>query len=918
MIFRDNAIVFERAEADIYDETRPFHPQSDQLQRFASLCTFLQECKRENEQIIHLVDLGCGTGRISIALAQEYAKYRNAGYPVPPLHITCLDLSRDMLEKLDSKWRGIKDYCGNAVQIELREGDIRSLGRNGPEFDAAICHWILHVINDWRVAIYAIDQALFQSARLFLITEQSPFYDAIDGDISRVDDEIVRDFWNKFAAKCSDFSSDSLRSRLGSYVVDYRINSMFDALGWTDAGVTLNCNWNTTKSVQWFIDRVIKPRSFTNMQLHMDPAIGASTYRQVADDLTTEFSSYLMHEWTFKTELGIRMWKKKARFQGDTGELLIDVARATIGHRWSRKTEQPENIVSLWSRLIQSTWTRLHDRSGEMSIPLKGLSPEAAADALFAVIFTPQSLILSPHEKMLFRPSVASLAVIRADDLWSQLTDSIDNSDPFVICLNLSEEEVMEITSEWEKKSKVHPPLHVLPLGGEIVRELDMLNIMPSQDHSREAQAQLTHVVKTKPWAQRLLRGISKRRLLPYNYDISGPKFLLGLSQLVHAKVPITYVFPAVPKTTSDGRCTLGFMIGSQRPLSGDTTRVLWSLGDVLFSDYQDQVIAATRTSEHTTATAFRGVRTEISARASQTSSLREEVIGLLTSLDIISMRRYTVVGGYARFEEGAREILHDAQRRIIQSCMNSTTNEENYLIWGLSGQGKTFFIDQIADRQGFRKGDNYIYVNIAAADSTETKIRGVLEACKNDQQTRLILLDEIDARSSEKWPYEVIFEALDWNKIKPNGADYNYVFILAGSKPPNLDSLVEEIRTRHKGQDLLNRIPRGNWFTVPPLSTGDRLLVVLSRLRSLAAEKGLSITAVDKRALIYILANESHLSAHDLTAVVRQAIGRLPIAETHLKYDYLFDAGDENKFLNWDKDGKAMAQFKEKYLVID
>src|SRR5690606_33034993 len=119
-------------------------------------------------------------------------------------------------------------------------------------------------------------------------------------------------------------------------------------------------------------------------------------------------------------------------------------------------------------------------------------------------------------------------------------------------------------------------------------------------------------------------------------------------------------------------------------------------------------------------------------------------------------------------------------------SCTTPSTLEENYLMWGLSGQGKTFFIDQIAETQDLIEGEGYIKLNLAASGITKQSLTAELEACKKGERTKLVLIDEIDALSTESWPYESIFESLQWNMTKPDSTGPNCVFVLAGSKLPD------------------------------------------------------------------------------------------------------------------------------------
>ncbi len=94
-----------------------------------------------------------------------------------------------------------------------------------------------------------------------------------------------------------------------------------------------------------------------------------------------------------------------------------------------------------------------------------------------------------------------------------------------------------------------------------------------------------------------------------------------------------------------------------------------------------------------------------------------------------------------------------------------------------------------------------------------------------------LCLVDEIDAKPEEVWPYEVLLPYLD-AAVERSAP---YIFVMAGSSGSSIDEMKQRIASRAKGNDLLSRVPGINEYQIPPMGIGDRLLVVLSQFRQAA-----------------------------------------------------------------------------------
>lgn len=94
---------------------------------------YLKELTTRIEQGAQVLDLGCGTGVLSIPLARS-------GF-----RVTGVDISEAMLEIVRQKMTGL--------HIELRVGDIFKLPFGDGVFDGAITRWVIPHFNDWPLVL---------------------------------------------------------------------------------------------------------------------------------------------------------------------------------------------------------------------------------------------------------------------------------------------------------------------------------------------------------------------------------------------------------------------------------------------------------------------------------------------------------------------------------------------------------------------------------------------------------------------------------------------------------------------------------------------------------------------------------------------------------------------------------------------
>jgi predicted ATPase len=263
------------------------------------------------------------------------------------------------------------------------------------------------------------------------------------------------------------------------------------------------------------------------------------------------------------------------------------------------------------------------------------------------------------------------------------------------------------------------------------------------------------------------------------------------------------------------------------------------------------------------------------------------ELIALVGSLSSVHMDEYAVVGSYMRFGEGVREQLKDARVRIAEACAQPAKRRDNHLLWAAPGSGKTYFVEQVA---ASLPEVSYIELNLAKLAEADFR-DGLGEAIAGGPT--ICLIDEVDAKPEEPWPYEALMPFLDTNLERAGGI----VFVLAGSSGSTIEEFKERIRARPKGSDVLSRVPEANGWEIAPMDAGDRILVALSQMLNAASELGRSLAEVEKLALHYLAAAPHLANARQLREFAVRAVERGSRSSDRIRYDDLFDSGDpENK----------------------
>ncbi|MCI4342201.1 MAG: alpha/beta fold hydrolase [Thermoplasmata archaeon] len=261
----------------------------------------------------------------------------------------------------------------------------------------------------------------------------------------------------------------------------------------------------------------------------------------------------------------------------------------------------------------------------------------------------------------------------------------------------------------------------------------------------------------------------------------------------------------------------------------------------------------------------------------------------VLTKSSRLGGAEYRVVGSYVRYDARVRNPLKEFRQKVVAGLKVPTQGRESYLLWGRPGSGKTYLVRQIAN--SLAPELQFAELNLALLD--EHQLRAALAEVRATPRACLCLVDEVDARATESWPYEVLLPFLD----PPADDRVRRTFVLAGSSASSLVEMQQRMLARPKGADVLSRIPSAHEFSIPTLSIEDRIAVVVAQLTQAAQEHRRTVNEIERLALYYVVSNGRTSSPRQLRELAVRCVERLPEGEDRIKYDHLFDPGDaENK----------------------
>jgi nucleoside phosphorylase/ubiquinone/menaquinone biosynthesis C-methylase UbiE len=603
----DNCVPFGSDLAELYDDTRPFLREYETSTVLMELCRKLVE-RFASESVIELMEVGAGTGRLTMAIARHYHQACSTGRRLPRLRITCVDKSEPMLERLREKRAAFKsDHVEIMVDTAM---DIRDLPGEGRTYHAVVAHWVFHVMSDWRVAVYAIDRVVRNDGVVFLFGEQSALYRAIDGDYRDIQhDDLVLRLWSLFhdgrlgiarrlAARVPVLPP---RFRLGSRVVDDRIDRMFAALGWSDSKESGGPDrWWCEFSLDEVIEKIIRPRAFTNMRLFADEGKGRKAFEDLADDLKREFTAkQLKYRWRFTTEFSGRMLAppQSKRVPGAAASLVLHVARDTLGRRWRRRLDHTYDREALWRRLFTRTWDRLN-REGSIQRPLAGIPLAGVKEVEGVFAAAPfahggRGVCCTSHGK-------DGPVWSRPDACWTELTSSLEGAEPFAVVfeerVGIGAEEVEKIRgSHANGDVMIHPHVHTILVNGDAEKVLKTLrgieNYVTESEEGGQAFEAATRLRGQEP-LRSVLENAKRYGAIPFRNQDAEADFVIGLARIAaDPNLGALYVFPFRADFRDEGSPAIGFLVGAKRVLGTEVVEFLWALADVIFNEYLEDVL---------------------------------------------------------------------------------------------------------------------------------------------------------------------------------------------------------------------------------------------------------------------------------------------------------------------------------------
>jgi hypothetical protein len=182
------------------------------------------------------------------------------------------------------------------------------------------------------------------------------------------------------------------------------------------------------------------------------------------------------------------------------------------------------------------------------------------------------------------------------------------------------------------------------------------------------------------------------------------------------------------------------------------------------------------------------------------------------------------------------------------------------------------------------------------ACESKLAEVAGAGRPC-------LCMVDEVDGRRGEDWPYDLIYKKLDLNEARGRAA---VVFVLIGSSGGTVKKLGEAIRSRYKGKDMIDRVLESaqHCAEVPPMGAGDTVCVYASKILEAAEAAGKAVLEVEKFAAYHAVL--TCRTPRQVKLLADQAVRRVPTGHTQVHYDHHFEPGDRANKTFWQQHSEA------------
>ena len=288
-----------------------------------------------------------------------------------------------------------------------------------------------------------------------------------------------------------------------------------------------------------------------------------------------------------------------------------------------------------------------------------------------------------------------------------------------------------------------------------------------------------------------------------------------------------------------------------------------------------------------------------------------DNVMKIIRKFSNINLSEFYVVTGYTKFSNLQRNKLKDLSTKISEAISMGSDKRENYLIWSQPGSGKTYLIEKIAEQ--LKDNSDYYELNLSNIDQEKftSNLRKIIKV--TDSRNVICLIDEIDSKKEEAWPFEILLSFLDANKQ----ATYALIWVLVGSTEKDIRKFIGTLKTRFKGKDLLSRIPKENMIEIAPPTLEDRILLVGAYIRKLSSYRRIQINFIEKFALFYLITSPEQSDPRQMEDFLHTAIKKVSLSEDRLKYDHLFNPGDLKNKEFWKNYETLGRQLSSTYIKI-
>jgi phosphoserine phosphatase len=289
--------------------------------------------------------------------------------------------------------------------------------------------------------------------------------------------------------------------------------------------------------------------------------------------------------------------------------------------------------------------------------------------------------------------------------------------------------------------------------------------------------------------------------------------------------------------------------------------------------------------------------------RTARVVTERERAVLALKDLNELRLAAISVLGKYRRFSNEERASLVGLADRIRRALHKKSHTRENFLVYASPGSGKTFFVEELA--RTLADAITFIPIDLSR-DGREACEAKLAEVGSSDRPC-LCMIDEIDGRNGEEWPYDIIYKKLDLNELRDRQA---VVFVMIGSSGGTVRKLGEAIRTRYKGKDMIDRVLESaqHCAEIPPMDAGDTVCVYASKILEAADAEGKMIHEVEKFAAYHAVL--TCRTPRQIKLLADQAVRRIAAGHTQVHYDHHFESGDKTNKTFWQQHSEVAAAF--------